>query len=427
MARTCLESGNAEQASGYLREYKDNKRAFRLNALDNGVNALYSGDLFLYRQQPEQALASFQAALTVFSGGFSDRDIRKNPGNFTGSFAYYRLFELLEKKAAAWEMMYQKTSRSADLQSAYDTYQTAISLLSYIERSYEMDDAKLLLKQKSGGLYSNAMKVCLHLSRIYPDKNYVEQAFLISERDKASVMNAQLRERNFFRAGSDDLTLTSEEKNIRYNIARLNTRADERTDSASLQKINEEKSVYETKLVSVRKKMDGNIGFYHLKYADDFPSIRQLQNNMNSDQALISFFNEPDQIDIFVLTQSSLRHIELDSGQQIRLNIQQWIQTLQSAESGRHSRTSSLKQNLYSQFMKPILNLAANQREWIIVPDGLFFQLPVESMYADEKGNLIIEKHAVSYEFSARFMMENSHYLISSVLEKPVLAFAPFS
>ncbi len=35
-----------------------------------------------------------------------------------------------------------------DLQSAFDTYQSTISLLTYIERSYEMDDAKILTETK---------------------------------------------------------------------------------------------------------------------------------------------------------------------------------------------------------------------------------------------------------------------------------------
>ena len=35
---------------------------------------------------------------------------------------------------------------------------------------------------------------------------------------------------------------------------------------------------------------------------------------MGTDQALISFFNTSDKIEIFVLTKSALEHISLDSG-----------------------------------------------------------------------------------------------------------------
>jgi hypothetical protein len=115
--------------------------------LDDGVNELYCGDLDIFNNQPVSALSHFQKSLIIFSGNFADNDIHKNPGNFTGSFAYYTLFEVLVKKASAWEMEYKRTSNPEDLKSAYDSYQSTISFLSYIERSYEMDDAKILLKQ----------------------------------------------------------------------------------------------------------------------------------------------------------------------------------------------------------------------------------------------------------------------------------------
>jgi len=427
MARISLESGNSGAAEEFLKRYQRDKKSLHTNVLDDAVNELYSGDFNIELGNPEAALNHLQRAMVIFCGNFSDTDVRKNPSSFIGTFAYYRLFEVLEKKAAAWEKVYQKTSRPEDLKAAYDADQSAILLLSYIERSYEMDDAKILLKQKSGRLYSNALSACLQLNKIYPNANYLEEGFLISEKNKASVMSSQIRERNFFRASGSENELTAKERNIRFNIARLNTKADGRIDTKELQKINEEKSGYETQLVNLRRKMEGDQRFYRLKYSDDFPTIQQLQNKMDRDQALISFYNEPDKIDVFVLTKSSLDNIQLDSGNAIRQKMQAWIQILQTAESGRHMKTAGLSESLYSQLTKPIIDLAGNKSQWIIVPDGLFFQLPIESLYEDKKGKLVIEDHAVSYEFSARFIVEDENYSGESVSKNTVLSFAPFS
>ena len=50
-----------------------------------------------------------------------------------------------------------------------------------------MDDAKILLKQKSGEVYTNAMDVCLRLNKLYPESRIIwNAAFLISEKNKAS-------------------------------------------------------------------------------------------------------------------------------------------------------------------------------------------------------------------------------------------------
>ena len=427
MARISLESGKPDAAGEFLKRYQNDEKSLHTNVLDDAVNELYSGDLNIETGNPQVALNHLQRAMVIFCGNFLDSDVRKNPNSFIGTFAYYRLFEVLEKKASAWEKVYQKTSRPEDLKSAYDADQSAILLLSYIERSYEMDDAKILLKQKSGRLYSNALSACLQLNKIYPKANYLEEGFLISEKNKASVMSSQIRERNFFKGSGSENELSARERNIRFNIARLNTKADGRIDTKELQKINIEKSGYETQLVNLRRKMEGDGRFYQLKYSDDFPTIPQLQNKMDRDQALISFYNEPDKIDVFILTKSSLDHIQLDSGMAIRQKMQSWIQILETSESGRHIKTAALNEELFTKLMKPIIDLAGGKDQWIIVPDGLFFQLPIESLYENNKGKLVIEDHAVSYEFSARFIVEDNNYSREPVSNNTVLSFAPFS
>ena len=44
---------------------------------------------------------------------------------------------------------------------SFATYQTALSFLEYIEKSYDTDDAKILLKKKSREVYQKALSVCL--------------------------------------------------------------------------------------------------------------------------------------------------------------------------------------------------------------------------------------------------------------------------
>ena len=427
MARTSLESGNADSAKAWLNQYKEIRKSFSANILDDGVNELYFGNLEIYYGRPDEALTHLQEAMVIFAGNFSSHDIHKNPDNFTGAFAYYRLFEVLEKKSLAWELKYRKYRRTEDLKSANDTYQSTIRLLSYIERCYEMDDAKLLLKKRSSEIYQKAMEVCLRLNSLYPQKGFLESAFLISEKDKASVMSTQIRERNLFASAGVGNELISEERNIRFNIARLNTFAEGANEYRALQKINEEKSVYETRLVNLHRKMEENDRFYLLRYSDDFPSIETLQKSIGADEALISFFNSGEKIELFVLTSTSLKHEELDSGKLIRENIQAWINNLQSVGNGRHMNTSDLKKVLYDQLIKKINELAENQEEWIIIPDGIFFLLPFESLPADGNGKLILENHIVSYEFSARFIVNNVRGKNEGPLGKEVISFAPFS
>ncbi len=427
MARTALEQGNAEAASAWLEQYRNKKKSLHTNALDDGENEIYLSDLAVYHDKPDSAIRHLQNALVIYLGNDSNKDIHKNPVNFMGSFAYYRLFEVLNKKASAWESIYRKSLKPEDLKAAYETYQSTLSLLAYIEKSYEMDDAKILLKQNSGSVYARAMNVCLRLDYLYPHGGYLEAAFLVSEKNKASIMSSQIRERNFLSTAGPESNYEKEERNIKFNIARLNSKADDHLDGNMLRKLKDEKSVYETQLVNLHRKMDANSRFYQLKYSDDFPSIHVMQRSMATDQALISFFNTPDKIEVFVLTKSALEHITLDSGEMIRLNIQKWIQILQSAENGRHENTTALRTVLYNQLMKPVIGLAGKKDAWIIVPDGLFFQLPIESLPGNEKGKMIIEEHTIGYEFSARYIIRSDNQTVYQLENSGVISFAPFS
>ena len=78
-----------------------------------------------------------------------------------------------------------------------------------------------------------------------------------------------------------------------------------------LQKINNDKSVYEIQLINLHLKMEGDKRFYQLKYSDDFPSIVQLQKSIGPEQALISFYNTPGKMEVFALTNSSFNLVEL--------------------------------------------------------------------------------------------------------------------
>jgi CHAT domain-containing protein/Tfp pilus assembly protein PilF len=427
LAKTALEEGNAKAASEWLNQYRKQKTSLHTNALNDGENEIYFSDLDIYYDKPDSALQHLQNALLIYLGNDSIRDIHRNPVSFMGSFAYYRLFEVLNKKASAWEKVYRKTLIPEDLKAAYDTYQSTLSLLAYIEKSYEMDDAKILLKKNSGSIYSHAVDVCLRLDKLYPNAGYLEAAFLVSEKNKASVMNSQIRERNFLSTSGAESSYEKEERNIKFNIARLNANSDEHLDAPALQKIKAEKSVYETRLVNLHRKMDANSRFYQLKYSDDFPSINMMQQSIGTDQALISFFNASDKIEVFVLTRSDLEHVTLDSGEQIQMYVREWIQLLQSAGNGKHENITELKSILYGRLMKPVIRLAGKKTEWIIVPDGLFFQLPIESLPGDEMGNMVIEKHTIGYEFSARYLLQNENPTLGLQKNSEILSFAPFS
>src|SRR5260370_7898093 len=105
-----------------------------------------------------------------------------------------------------------------------------------------MDDAKSLLKKNSGSVYTHARDVCLRLDQLYPHAGYLDAAFLVSEKNKASVMSSQFRERNFLSSAGSESYYEKEERNVKFNIPPLISTANEHLDAIILQQIKYQKS-----------------------------------------------------------------------------------------------------------------------------------------------------------------------------------------
>src|SRR3569833_1346646 len=98
----------------YLEQLRERVRQHPegVNKLDVGVNYLYEADLFIDRGDHAAALDQLQRAIIIFSTGFTDVNVHSNPSNFTGPYAYNRLFDALLKKAEVLHTMAVKAGGS---------------------------------------------------------------------------------------------------------------------------------------------------------------------------------------------------------------------------------------------------------------------------------------------------------------------------
>jgi CHAT domain-containing protein len=397
----------------------------QINDLDLGTNDLYRADLLAGNGGYLAALQQLQKAIIFFSPHFTDSAIRANPANFTGSFASYRLFDALFKKAELLVRLYKVQPREEWLAAALDAYRASLSILHYIEKSYDTDDAKLFLKKRTGAVCQGALEVCLELDRLHPDKGYLEQAFLISERSKASVISANLRERSLDGLpGNESL---QKEDDIKYNIARLDVKLEQTTDKTVLQQIAAEKSGYEIALAQLQQKLEQNDTYYRLKYGDTMPGIRTLQAHLGSNQALISFCLTTDALHVFLLTPSSFAHARIDSLATLMKGVADWLEMLKTVENGRKFKGGPLGDKLSQLLIRPIRALIPDKDEWIIVPDGFLYFLPFESLPSGTGDEPMLETTTISYQFASRLILGPEPTPNQQAPEGGVLAFAPFT
>ena len=424
---THLQLKQYDSAAWYLNQLHFKKNESNLSVADKGINKLYFAELHANQQHYLPALDSLQQAIIIFSGNFKNPNIYSNPSGFSGTFAYYRLFSALSKKALVFELLYKQTRKEEYLLASLNTYNSTLSLLSYIEKSYDTDDAKLLLKKKSRNVYQEALLVCLELYHLHPESNYLEQAFLINEKNKASVIVSSLKERTFTTVPGVEEKLLKKERNIKYNIARLNIQSDQAMDSNETESIASEKANYEIELTRLQKTFEQNSHFYKLKYDDSYPGIKELREQIDTRQALISFYTTDSTLHAFVITRNSFTYIPIDSFKSIEKDITAWLNLLRNVEGGRRFNGEKIGSRLYNHLIKPIKSAIPGKDEWVIIPDGILHYLPFESLPGDEDLNPLVETIATSYQFSSRFITQHSLPLEENNESVNLIAFAPFT
>lgn len=386
----------------------------QVNPLDLGINQLYRADILMDRQQYEQALKALQQAIVTFSRGNSD--------NFTGVFAYFRLFDALLKKAQVLGFIAKRDPSEKGLKASLDAYDAALELLRYIEKSYDTDEAKLFLKKKSADAYDGALSVCLQLHQLRPSEGYLEKAYLISEKSKATIIFANLQE-NAFYSGSSNASkqVLGELRNVKYHIAKLNVALEAGGDSASMNALAREKADYGMKLAGLQKQLERDNAYYKLKYEDEGPDLKTIRQQLTGDQVLISYYAAANELLTFMVTKEAITYHKDDSIAQVRRDVESWVNMLKSTENGRRFKPGAVGDRLYNHLVQPIKLNTHQNSEWIIVPDGFLYYLPFESLPSGE--NFLLQDVTISYRLSNRLLKS----IESPAGNADILAFAPFA
>jgi CHAT domain-containing protein len=323
------------------------------------------------------------------------------------------------------ERLHRSDPREQWLVAAYDAYRASLSILRYIEKSYDTDDAKLFLKKRNAAVYQGALEACLELYRLHPDKDYLEKAFLISERNKASVIAANLQERSLNTLPGDGSL--QKEEDIKYNIARLDVKLQQTSDKSTMEKIAQEKAGYEIQLAQLQQTLEQNGNYFRLKYEDTIPGIKTLQARLEPNQALISFCLTGQALHVFALTRSSFTYTRIDSVASLGRDVTNWLDLLKTVENGRKFKGGGLGDRLSQVLIRPIQALVPGKDEWIIVPDGFLYFLPFESLPSVPGGEPLLKTTTISYQFASRLILPSAPRADQQAPETGVLAFAPFT
>jgi CHAT domain-containing protein len=416
-----------DSALYYLDAWKSTVDSSQKTRIDAGLNDLYRTQVLVAKGESAQAVSFLQQAIITFSGSFRNPDIQANPTSFVGSFASYRLFDALAYKAQLLGMLYHQNGKEQYLQESIRAYEGAINLFRYIEKTYTTDDAKLFLKKNNRTLYEQAVLAYLELNRLHPGGPYLEEAFITEEKSKSSIVTGRLSELALGKMPGIDPLILKKQREVKYNIARLELKSDGGRQSQELLAVASKKADYEIELSLLQKSLEANSAYYKMKFGDSCPTVADLQSGLSANQAIVSLFVSEAGLHLFTITSSSFHYQLIDSSAGLSGLVKSWIEILNNTVRGQRFRGQALGSQLYKHLVQPLQAALPGKDEWIIIPDGMYYLLPFESLPMDEDNRPLIETTTISYQLSAKFLAEPFAHLGKKASSYSVLSFAPFA
>ena len=406
-----LNLGEYDSAKVYLEKATlQNKLFYTTNTnVPFGLTNKLWGDLYQYLNDPVKALNYYQHALHQFYPAFYNDSIEANPRQFNGVFSYFNLFSTLISKADALHTQFVKTGERHWAELELDTWQAAFELASYVERTYESDEARLFLNKNKYVVHNKPIETAYTLYKTTGENSFLEQVYYFDQKNKASVLSLNQHISNTGNAKQQE-----DERKLRSDITRLSIKASQVSDSNTLSKISGEIRDLEIQLGKLQHEMTADMVFM-----ERLPSIKQIQKMLDKNTALISYHLSDSALVAIVITRDITNVFQKKFYETFETDLESFIIGLRNFNSPLNI-ISGFSHRLYSFLVSDIIPSSA--KRLIIIPDDELNYLPFEAL-TSPTGIYLVQNYSVQYQYTTNLLYNQKLDLSNA----KTIAIAPFS
>ena len=463
LAQVEIQHGNYEKAIAYLdKEYYYNRKAGLSFSCKQSLNALGYEVYFKGLHNTAAALETLHQALAITNTAdyLVEEDMMESlnicanianvyvyNGNFTQAFVYFQkafdqlkpgwnenyifnaanksvipakkihyLVSLLIDKGDAFQKQFEVTGKKDLLQRSIHTYKTTDRLLETIKQNITDLQSKLFWRSNATRLYESAIRSAYLLDS--PD-----DAFYFFEKSRAVLLQDQLNEQRWLVEKDAGAQIQ-----IRKKINFLERSLPETTPGSQERiRLNEQLFELHQQLELLKQSIRTNNPLYYQSFIETkFIDIRDVRQTLLKDhQALVELFNGDSALYVLVITPEKSAISKVNK-QEFEKNAKQFIEYISDFNQLNRnykqfaSTARSLHQLIFSALPVP-------KGRIIVSPGGNYF--PFEALNTAPAGKPVryfVEDHAVSYTYSARFLMQPST-IVENKKVKDFLGIAPES
>jgi CHAT domain-containing protein len=413
-----------DSAAYYLARVKTENLRWnaKTNSVRSGIILRTEADIAQEANNYNAAATLYQQAIINFSNNFKDSSIFSNPGNFSGAFAYIDMFLTLLTKAEALEGLYQQTKATNYLEAALNTYKSAFSLATYIEKTYNSDEARLFLNKIKHISHNAPIETSIKLYELTQKKKYLEDAYLLDQLNKASTLSLSIFE-NEIKGDSKSLNeLAKQIEASKTTITRLSLKAAIQIDSLGLSKTNAAIREQEIALDNLQEKIKAEPEWQLAFAKDQIPSVKSLQKDLDNKSAIISYHLSGNDILGLVITRNKINYYKTNVDSSFYQLVEQFKKTLHQVSGSQRYEGATIARHLFSLLIAPLQQHLSQTERLVIIPDDELHYLPFEALQ-DGSNTYLLQKYSVQYLYSTSLFHSEKNYNRGN----GTLSFAPFA
>src|SRR5205809_3209004 len=260
------------------------------------------------------------------------------------------------------------------------------------------EQSKLYWRDKTRDLYSIALEAC-YLS------GDSKLAFFFMEKSRAVLLNDKLNEIG----ASAHLSAADVTKQKKYQIKiveleqKLSAVSDSSKEYQIIQlQLLDAKNNFEQYIKSLEQKYPA---YYQYKYADEVPSLKNLQGFLaKNEQSFVHYFIGDTITYILSITATTTKLIRLSQKDFNKNELAQFLQLCANKEAlnNNYNSFAGLSNSIYKNIFQP---LQLPKGRIIICADNIV--IPFEALCSDKTGkHFLLNDYSFSYVYSARFLMK---------------------
>ena len=398
--------------------------------------------VLISENKPIEALAELKVALAAIAKKWNSKDhlevamaymdignIQAEMGEFKNALSRYdqalqRLksynkterLKLLTQKASVLNRL-RPHSSNADALQAVDQ---GISVLDSLKPSFSSHQDKLVLIDDAFPLFESGLDATFTKFKKTQDREYLEKAFRYMEKSKSNLLLDALFNTKATQFAGIPQNLLEKEQQLKAEInkaEKMITLQDR--DSPKLQE--ELFGLKKSHRELIHQFETDYPKYYDLRYNTDIASLVHVQNTLEKDQLMLSYFYGNKNIYALSVSRDAIRFEKIKQDDLLTLNIKEWVQLLADPKSDPHVLAKK-GFFLYKKLIAPLLG-ENGLKKITIIPDGLLNYIPFGALNTDFQGlNYLLDKCTVSYTSSATLLDKLTG---KSTAKNSVLAFAP--